>query len=311
MSSEKVEQKSHEQTSEPSQTIEREQRCIDVESKQYHVFMNENGESRFFTIIEHTSKLRRHKISVPMSISSDFCQKLCDVLKHCSTIQPQPVAVPKSEHDNSNYVYTVAYTSNAGRRYYFDVLNEGSLFDLRLSYLVGKRRDVVYILVDALPNLLEILEEFQKKWPSISATDDYPINPRRRFNDGRFSNNRGNQTYGSNPRPSYGKPFRSPRPPTQFNGKPAGSKVPYESKRTTPLKVLSDPMPTEVSSNLKKFTLELVRGLNTFMRITEFVNENRKSTIHIPIDLCSQLNGAIEDMNKNGEYPQTSPFIVS
>ncbi|KAF1745451.1 hypothetical protein MXB_1901, partial [Myxobolus squamalis] len=90
---------------------------------------------------------------------------------------------------------------------------------------------------------------------------------------------------------------RAPRSP-QFNGKPSYTKESMDPKRATTLKVLSDPIPTQIVSNAKKFTFEVVEGANTFLRITEMINETRKSTLHVPMEVCSQLQAVIGEMNK-------------
>ncbi|KII74523.1 hypothetical protein RF11_07409 [Thelohanellus kitauei] len=126
-----------------------------------------------------------------------------------------------------------------------------------LGYTVGLET-FFYISLDFLEAFLQIIKNFQNYYPSLTYMDDFhPIK------NGRFDKQRGYRERGSR---SNKRDFRL---------------IP----------------PNIITHDANKYIFEIVEGYNTFLRITEMIGENRKKTIHIPIEYVEQFKDVIVKMN--------------
>lgn len=211
------------------------------------------------------------------------------------------------------FAFTTSMFTPAHRRYYFDVIDADDQLSLRISYVFADRRDSITLIYDCLTSLLEIINGFSLKYPSISPTDDYQVKGRR--GDGRRPSARRGRGFGRR----FEGERRGPRRGT-FQGRGQGAQGERtnehgerpESRKVTGLKVCADPAPVEFTNNAKKFQCEIVEGSNVFMRITEMINDSRKSTLHVPIECLTQLQTVLSEMGMrftitHGSSPSTGP----
>ncbi|KII65952.1 hypothetical protein RF11_14893 [Thelohanellus kitauei] len=259
----------------------------------YHVIMKQSKESRFFCITEMKESARKNRIIVPMDHCLEFLAKLYDVLKFGSEYPSKAPA--KAGNEDSRFAFTVSMHTEAGRRYYFDVIDNESVLNLKMSYIYDDRRDSILIDLGSLVAFVGVIEMFQKDYPSITGKDDFHPHRNRRFDKRRGSPRRGSRF---NNRGFYNRDSAqsSTRPRQNYNFRPNFEES-AERKKSHALKVCSDPAPYQFTNNAKKYMFEIVEGDNTFMRITEAIGDSRKSTLHVPIDCLKQVQSVLAEMN--------------
>ncbi|KII63309.1 hypothetical protein RF11_00212 [Thelohanellus kitauei] len=258
----------------------------------YHLFMKQNKESRFFSITELKESARKNRIIVPMDYCEQFLSKLNQILEF--GIQYQSKAPTKTAHEDSRFAFTVSMHTEAGRRYYFDVIDKDSVLNLKLSYIVDERRDSIIVDLASLVYFVEVIQTFMKDFPSLTGKDDFHPHRNRRLSGRTSSTRRG-------PRFNNRGFYRDSAPPSvrprqSHNFRPNFEES-DERKKSHALKVCSDPAPCQFTHNAKKYMFEIVEGDNTFMRITEVIGESRKSTLHVPIDCLNKVQSVLAEMN--------------
>ncbi|KII70270.1 hypothetical protein RF11_13508 [Thelohanellus kitauei] len=254
----------------------------------YHLIMKQNKDSRFFIIQEVKESVGGNRIIVTMDNCHQFMTKLNDVLMFDSEYSSG--ASTNTTHKDSGILFNVSMHTEAGRRYYFDVIDKDGVLNLKMSYIYDDRRDSIHIDTGSLVYFIEVVDIFQKEYPSLTGKDDFHGSRNKRFDKRRDYTNRQR-------RGNYGNSGKSNRPGNRFNNIQSFDES-GERKPTHGLKICSDPAPYQFSKNAKKYIFEIVEGDNTFMRITEVVGDSRKSTLHIPISCLKKVGNVILDMNE-------------
>ncbi|KAF1743173.1 hypothetical protein MXB_1665 [Myxobolus squamalis] len=312
-------------SNELSKTVDLKKKLVEVGTATYQLIVRQNGESRFLSLIKEPIQNRRSRVFVPMSAAANFLEKLREIVEFTASYELKNISEKGSPQDQTVFAKSAHFVTPRKRKYYFDVLDANKCATLRLSYVFGTRRNSIHVHCGALPSFIEILEKFEKEFPSLSLEDDYPSSDfRPSFGNNRggssfrgSSSYRGNSNFRGNGNFRGSTPFRgnrtprgyqrdqqestdrrAPRPSSQIDENSPHPKDDYVFKPTVPFKVVSEPLPTQIVSNVKKFTLEIVEGTNTFFRITEMINDKKKSTIHVPISVSNEFQVVIANMNK-------------
>ncbi|KII64426.1 hypothetical protein RF11_15427 [Thelohanellus kitauei] len=237
---------------------------------------------------------RENRIIVPMDHSQEFLEKLILVVKFVEEYLSMDPS--KRAHRDSNLVFTENMYTDVGRKYYFDVYNNNGELSVKLTYNYDGRRDRIVVDSGCLIGFIGIIENFEKEYPSITGKDDYHRYTNRRFDNRRHVHFGGPGSTSQAISPTTIQP-QGVAIASNVNLK-SNVKKSTERKSTHALKVCSDPAPCSFEQNGKKYHFEVVKGDKTFLRVTELIEDKRKTAIHIPIESVKLFLDSLNDMRQ-------------
>ncbi|KII62614.1 hypothetical protein RF11_06274 [Thelohanellus kitauei] len=259
----------------------------------YYLSLRQNKNSRYFVIKDIDNYCGNSRIIVPM----DHCQEFLYIIRKIIEFNEEVLSMKmegkypkKTGIINTSKMYT-----EIGRRYYFDVCYRNYELYLKLTYKYDDRKDTLYIYPDVLIAFAKIIEEFQKRYPSLDGEDDIHPKMNRSFNKQRRCSATCSRYSTSTFCPITNGPS-SAEFPQNINFQHSSAE-PVERETNHGLKVCSDLAQCIITLDYKKYKFEIVEGYNTFMRTTETCGDNKHKTIYIPIECVKKFKDALEEID--------------
>ncbi|KII62168.1 hypothetical protein RF11_07086 [Thelohanellus kitauei] len=258
----------------------------------FHLTMKEYNDSRYFTIEEINNSGENNRIMVPMNYGTKFLAKIYLVLKFVQGKSSKWHA-QKTPKDLT-YIFCVRLFTGAGRKYYFDVIINNGIRQMKLSYVYQRRREII-IDFTPLASFVNVIEKFQKEYPSLTGKDDVHLTKNHQSN-----NLNGSQMTG----PSYNNEFvfdvisvlSSTTHVHSINSVPSTGES-EDRKGTSALNVTTDSVPNRFTNGTKTYQFEIEPEDNTFLRTTETIGGNNKSTLNIPIERMNIVVNILTQMD--------------
>lgn len=130
-----------------------------------------------------------------------------------------------------------------------------------------KRRINISIVTDAVPSLIQIVQDYVNRFP-VDASQKAAAGVKTE--DG--------------PKPTKGKA-------RTISEK---ENIPQRTMKHGGLVVSDSPSPAKQTVANKSYSFEVVNGeQNGFVRITEYIGTNKKSTFHVPLEGCMAWKDAV------------------
>ncbi|KII65212.1 hypothetical protein RF11_15115 [Thelohanellus kitauei] len=242
---------------------------------QIEIITKESINSRFVEIVHTVGSVQRH-FTVSMCHLNTFISKIREMIPFVNVTSSRSVN-PKHVNRTQRTTLKTEMNTSERRKYYFELIMGESVYFNISCVRENKRRVTIILPFSITSDFLLSCEEMIKNFPDL---------PRSNPADNRHHHHRRDHRFNTN-----GYSLRNNHP-DDHDPEHSGS------HRRKALEVLAKPVPRQMTLEEKSFVLEVVKGDNTFLRITEFIRDRIKKSIHVPINVMGALAHTITEMDK-------------
>lgn len=230
-------------------------------------------DSYFISILDTLPQLPPQNITLTFNLIDDFIEQF---LKVNDFVKSKSGAIDKAQYLENPKVFSTKFITSTQRKYFFDLFFVED-FILQIINIYSKNRKEIKIHQEHLEGIIKCLFELKSLWSQVKNCNSLSFGGQISTPGmlGSLTNRMGSETQ-------------------LF--KPDYQALAGKLLKKKPMEVIQNPSPLKIYINHKAYLLEFVKGVNTFLRISEFEGDDVKGRLHVPIAIVSEFTEKMSDM---------------